>query len=149
MKLYLNMEPPRCTAQHKGERIVAGRYVQHYEKRAQRNARLAYLAAIRRACANAVRDYERMDEDGNPLPISVRIDFVFRAPRKKDAGRPKLTRPDLDNMAKGLLDCLQQAELIVDDAQIAHLDLRKGYALRPHVFVTIEQISCELPSTGL
>ena len=138
MTFTLRIEPPRCTAQHKGERIV-GRFVQHYEKRPQRMARLAYLAAIREAMASGqyVRDYSRMDADGAHLPLRVRIEFVFRAARRRDEGRAKVTRPDLDNMAKGLLDCLQQAELICDDAQITDLSLRKTYSAQPRVVVTV------------
>ena len=66
----------------------------------------------------------------------VRINFFY--PHTKDskrvANRDKLqfveksTRPDLDNLAKGVLDCLVDAEVLKDDGQISRLTLSKYYS---------------------
>ncbi len=136
MFMKLKIDPPRCTAQHKGERIIAGRYVHHYEKKPQRQARLAYLAAIREESGSTPVGYDTRYPDGRLKPLQVLIDFIFKAPTKKQRGMLKTTRPDLDNMAKGLLDCLTEAGLLADDSQITTLRLRKSYG-DPGVAVTI------------
>lgn len=137
MTLILQIAPPRCTAQHKGERVVWGRFVQHYEKAPQKRARLAYLRAIRAAAHGQVRDYRVKTPEGRLSPLVVEVVFRFQAPRRSDAGTPKVTRPDLDNMAKGLLDCLVQSGLMADDAQITRLVLTKKFSTRPCVVVRI------------
>ena len=62
--------------------------------------------------------------------IRVKIDFMFPHPSntaKKNRSKrlAKITRPDVDNMAKGLLDCLTYVGLIQDDGLIYDLHLRK------------------------
>jgi Holliday junction resolvase RusA-like endonuclease len=71
--------------------------------------------------------------DGN---CYVRINFFY--PHTKDSKRvasrdklqfvEKATRPDLDNLAKGVLDCLVDAEVLKDDGQISRLTLSKYYS---------------------
>lgn len=48
---------------------------------------------------------------------SVKVDIVFRVKNNRS--------PDLDNMAKQLLDAMQSAYVVVDDNQVIELTLRK------------------------
>lgn len=48
---------------------------------------------------------------------SVKVDIVFRVKNKRS--------PDLDNMAKQVLDAVQSAYIITDDNQVMGLTLRK------------------------
>jgi len=63
-------------------------------------------------------------------PISVEIDFFHTRPktmlRKKDPTNPipKTTKPDVDNLAKLVLDCCTQATLWADDDLISRLVIR-------------------------
>ena len=58
------------------------------------------------------------------LALEVRILFVLVKGRKLEAApRPLAGRPDLDNLAKPVLDALQQARVYRDDGQIARLEL--------------------------
>lgn len=67
------------------------------------------------------------------LPVAIELDIVFQ--RRSDLFRradpdgriPKATRPDLDNVAKSVMDGLQVAELFVDDGQVAVLVVRKWW----------------------
>lgn len=60
-----------------------------------------------------------------PLTVSL---FFFRArPKTRRRDRYPLTRPDLENCAKGLLDVLQGI-VFVNDAQVVELRLAKAYA---------------------
>lgn len=127
----LSLTPPTATAQHKGERIVkVGNkcFIKHYMKPAQAKVRDNYIRLLKQDI--------RTREDGVGLvstfttAVIVEIDFFFPHPsctRKKDKGKtfPKVTRPDVDNMAKGLLDCLTTVGIIQDDGLIFDLRLRK------------------------
>lgn len=130
----LPMNPPVCTVQHKGERVVYGKggraFVHHFVKKRQKAALDEYVKHLR----NDIK--VRRDRDGIgtysmfTTGIRVKIDFMFPHPTyvaKRDRSKQlaKVTRPDVDNMAKGLLDCLTYVGLIQDDGLIYDLRLRK------------------------
>jgi Holliday junction resolvase RusA-like endonuclease len=82
-------------------------------------------------------------------PIGVLIEFRMPRPkrlqRKKDPGHllPCTSRPDIDNLAKAILDALQQDGWWLDDAQITELVLHKCYTTkggRPGARIKIEVI---------
>jgi Holliday junction resolvase RusA-like endonuclease len=64
-------------------------------------------------------------------PLNVVIDAVFERPKSHmtKAGvkptAPKLPRPDVDNVAKAVLDALQ--DVIGDDTNVARLVVEKSY----------------------
>jgi Holliday junction resolvase RusA-like endonuclease len=68
---------------------------------------------------------------GEPIagPLHVTAVFVMPKPKsaKKNATRP-VTRPDVDKLARTVLDALTQSGLIVDDSHIARLHVEKTYA---------------------
>lgn len=128
---FLNMVPPTATDQHKGYRIasVNGRnVVMTYRKKAQQEAHQRYLDLLRKDIAT------RRDGFGTwrmfTKAIDVSIAFLFPHPAntaKRDRRKSfvKTTRPDLDNMAKGLIDCIAEAGVIQDDSLIWRLNLVK------------------------
>jgi len=133
-EVTLPMSPPVCTVQHKGERVIynnKGRpFVHHFIKKRQKAALDEYVKHLRQDIA------DRRDRDGIgtysmfTTGIRVKIDFMFPHPSntaKKNRSKrlAKITRPDVDNMAKGLLDCLTYVGLIQDDGLIYDLHLRK------------------------
>jgi Holliday junction resolvase RusA-like endonuclease len=99
----------------------------------------AYKAAARFAAAEAYQ--------GQPLdvPITLLVQFVFPRPasvRKKDGTErlPHLTRPDVDNLAKALLDALN-GQLWVDDSRVYQASLNKFKAAQgeqPHTEVIVK-----------
>jgi Holliday junction resolvase RusA-like endonuclease len=74
-------------------------------------------------------------------PLNVVIDAVFARPKshmrktgvKPDA--PKLPRPDVDNVAKAVLDALQ--DVIGDDTSVARLVVEKSYGTEARTTVRI------------
>jgi Holliday junction resolvase RusA-like endonuclease len=88
--------------------------------------------------AAAARD-AGLTETGEPL--SVVIDAVFARPKshlrksgvKPDA--PKLPRPDVDNLAKAVLDALQH--VVGDDTNVARLVVEKSYGTEARTTVRI------------
>lgn len=85
-------------------------------------------------------------------PVEVELAFTFTPP----ASRPKwmLTaalmgwaqhdvKPDLDNLAKLVLDALTRSgRFWRDDAQIVKLSISKGYGEQPQVWCRIAEVRC-------
>jgi Holliday junction resolvase RusA-like endonuclease len=83
-------------------------------------------------------------------PISVVLTFVHPRPkkynRKKDTHEriPKTTKPDIDNLVKMILDCLQRTPLLHDDKQVVMLcasDWFCGKFEHPHTKIQIFRAS--------
>lgn len=66
-------------------------------------------------------------------PITVRVVFLLPRPKSVSlASRPWPTvAPDVDKLARCLLDALTDSGLIKDDSRVIHLDARKHYADPP------------------
>lgn len=74
-------------------------------------------------------------------PISVVIDAVFMRPKSHlckagvKADAPRLPRPDVDNIAKAVLDALQG--VMGDDTNVARLVVEKSYGTEARTTVRI------------
>lgn len=74
-------------------------------------------------------------------PLSVVIDAVFARPKshlRKSGLRPdapRLPRPDVDNLAKAVLDALQ--DVIGDDTNVSRLVVEKSYGQEARTTVRI------------
>lgn len=74
-------------------------------------------------------------------PLAVRITFCYAPDRLHPAGSPKVTVPDVDNLAKTAIDAMKRLGWFAeDDAQVADLLLTKGYQDPPGVYVAVEEI---------
>jgi Holliday junction resolvase RusA-like endonuclease len=79
-----------------------------------------------------------------PIPkgeaVSVFVRFTFPTKKKREIGTPKASRPDIDNLAKQVLDALQgsHAPLVIeDDGQIASISCQKVYGDEPGTFIRV------------
>ena len=94
--------------------------------------------AYRQSLAAAARD-AGLSETGEPL--NVVIDAVFRRPKSHmrksgvKADAPRLPRPDVDNIAKAVLDALQ--DVMGDDSLVARLVVEKSYGQEARTTVRI------------
>jgi Holliday junction resolvase RusA-like endonuclease len=94
--------------------------------------------AYRQSLAAAARD-AGLSETGEPL--NVVIDAVFGRPKSHmrksgvKADAPRLPRPDVDNIAKAVLDALQ--DVIGDDTLVARLVVEKSYGQEARTTVRI------------
>lgn len=74
------------------------------------------------------------------LSVSIVLSWPFRK-SDRDSKRmdlkPHTSRPDLDNLAKGLIDRLVALRFMEDDGQIAQLTLSKFWSSNPGIQVTI------------
>lgn len=82
-------------------------------------------------------------------PLHVTLLFRFARPKshwskkglKPTAPEYHTSKPDADNLAKAVLDCITQLRFWRDDAQVSALDVRKKYAnAEPFCEITITPI---------
>jgi len=96
-----------------------GQHAGIYQEKPQWYALVAHEAALRRG--------EGCFEG------PVRVDLEFRMPRTKSLPKtrekPHVTRPDIDNLSKLILDAMTPI-LIANDTQVVDLRARKRYALK-------------------
>jgi Holliday junction resolvase RusA-like endonuclease len=94
--------------------------------------------AYRQAIAEAAGEAGLVAQDE---PLNVVIDFVFERPKSHmrksgvKADAPRLPRPDVDNLAKAVLDALQ--DVIGDDTNVARLVVEKSYGQEARTTVRI------------
>lgn len=126
--LPLWIEPIRATAQSAGRVVKAkdGRmFVAKFQKGSLRQFENALMLQIRKQIASIDPNFKTPDRD---LPVSCWIGFFFPPLQSTKPGSkkiPKTTRPDVDNMAKSVVDCMTKVGLVADDAQIFRLSLEK------------------------
>ena len=72
----------------------------------------------------------------NEKMVFIELTFIYQRPkslfRKKDPAERifKPTKPDIDNLAKAVLDALQDAKILKDDSQVVGLTATKWYGAK-------------------
>jgi Holliday junction resolvase RusA-like endonuclease len=74
---------------------------------------------------------------------ATRVGIVFVYPHTKQSAKqghsiPKVTRPDVDNLAKSVLDCMVDAGWLKDDNLIVELILKKIHSETAQVVIDID-----------
>lgn len=109
MTIYLDIDPPRTTAQQKGEAVING-HIHHYTKPKVREAENEMALYLSRQAP----DYPMSG------PIIVVVVWVYSR-RCKPKGGFKTSRPDVDNAQKLLLDAMTKCGYWDDDAAVSVL----------------------------
>jgi Holliday junction resolvase RusA-like endonuclease len=75
-----------------------------------------------------------------PVHLRIVFEFAYLRSHKATGSRiPKVSRPDLDNMAKTILDALTEAGAFDDDSQVAHLEMLKVFGPTPATLISITE----------
>ena len=89
-----------------------------------------------------------VSEEASYNPFKAKIIAIFKPPvstSKKKAkeldGKAYIKKPDVDNIAKGILDSLNGLPF-KDDNQVIELNIKKEYGLENKILVELEEI-CE------
>ena len=140
----LDLAPPTKTAQQKGERAVVdaeGRaFVLHFRKREIVRIERAYCLLLKRHAPPA------------PLAGPVGVSFAYYYPATKEAAadmkragvamRRKVTKPDVDNIGKNLLDCMTRTGFFADDCAVALIHAEKFEVTgRPRIAVRVRELA--------
>jgi Holliday junction resolvase RusA-like endonuclease len=104
---------------------------------------VAYTPAKTRAAEHDIKlqAVSQLPTGFKPLsgPISITIDFFMKRPKslRKDV-KHHIKKPDLENMAKTILDALNRIAYM-DDSQVISMTCTKSYAT-PGTVVMIEEV---------
>ena len=129
MTFYIELDSnPTGTAQQSGQ-MVRGGQIHHYIKKNVRAQKDIYALRILEALEDIGREPPHYEG-----PVFLSIHFYFSIKQKKRWGEWKDSRPDVDNMAKGLIDVLTKVGMWTDDSQICQLHLSKSYAEKPGIY---------------
>ncbi|HBI15184.1 MAG TPA: RusA family crossover junction endodeoxyribonuclease [Desulfobulbaceae bacterium] len=60
------------------------------------------------------------------VPVSIQINAIFASPKREKRQGPVMKKPDVDNIAKVVLDAMNNF-VFTDDAQVHSLSVSKSY----------------------
>lgn len=136
LELFLPIDPADLpTAQQKGAKVINGRVMFFETSRVKSARKLIMQSVLDASKGNRLFDCEA---------YQVSIVYVYRPAtiRRRDFGMPKVTRPDVDNLTKLVLDAISDAHIAwADDGAVSTLSLRKRYAYEDEeafIYVLIE-----------
>lgn len=125
--------PSTRTAQQKGVRIVNG-HAHFYEKKE--------VAAEKDALMAALMNYAPDEPYQGPLYLRLLWVFDKKSLSKSENNSFNVVRPDVDNLAKGCIDCLCDCGFFDDDNVISKLELSKVWSRDyPGLFVQIWELT--------
>lgn len=126
--------PPAVTAQQKGVFVRNGR-VHFFTKPKVRKMMEEWCEYLR-----PLREQIPHTYDG---AVALEVSFYYPYPSnatktQKQQESPHTSRPDLDNVEKGLLDAMSEMGFWCDDSQVAYKQTRKMRSTNPRVEISIE-----------
>jgi len=98
----------------------------------------SYRAAVAAIAARALRGAGKKRLDAGP--VKLRLAFVLERPKSVRGRALPCVRPDLDKLARAVLDALSGV-LYRDDGQVVELRLEKLYG-EPETRVELESFAC-------
>ena len=128
LTFYVNGEP---IAQPRHRIAARGRYAKAYIPRD--HAIHGWKWAIEEAAREQAERGGWVPVKGEPLAVVMR--FYFKQP-KSNRSRHHVQRPDLDNLAKAVLDALHGIAFL-DDAVVDEMKLRKQWREKPGLWVEV------------
>lgn len=129
--IYLPIDPPTKTAQQKGLRVVRG-HAQFYEKKEVSEAKALLKDQL----------LQYVPDEPYHGALMVGVTWAFGTKEKRKIREEyRTTRPDLDNLFKGLADCLTDLGFWDDDSLITEVCLRKIWVAPEdaHLSITISE----------
>lgn len=124
-EFFMAMNPPRTTAQM--ARSGTDRRGNHYHYKGQK-----LKAAERQLCMALARHRPETPAKG---PVRLEVEWIFRQERK--SLKPKITRPDTDNLQKLLKDCMTKCGFWTDDALVYNEHVIKYWGPNPGINIKI------------
>ena len=103
----------------------------------------AYTPEKTRSFETAVKLFLKKEFRGKkPYSQALTVSLVFHVKRPKSVSATKrplpTVKPDIDNLVKGVLDCLNGI-VIEDDAQVVSLAAEKRYAQQGSIWIGVSE----------
>lgn len=127
LKFFMAMNPPTATAQEKFINTKTGKIGMKTEARAARSKLLAHLAEYR-------------PETPFTGPVHVEIGWLYKNDSKEELSW-NISKPDLDNLEKDLLDCMTKLKFWKDDSQVCMKYTEKRWTQSvPGIAIMVEEL---------
>ena len=121
------------TNQQKGVKFIDGKMIRFDRKGTKNTELLNHL----------IKNRPKIHMTNGELPIKLSVTFYYAIKQKKKWWQWKTTRPDLDNLLKGLQDYMTKLGYYADDSQICWLEVKKFYSEKNIIEIEIEEIKNE------
>lgn len=103
----------------------------------------SHAGVIKQFAQEAMNKYKNGEPTSQPLAVSITVTYLQPkswSAKKKAATIFKTSKPDVDNLAKLVMDGCNQL-VWVDDAQIAQLTVQKAYSTVASTTVKVDFLS--------
>ena len=113
------------------------------EKAFNRKTGSVYLKPQAKMDRQKLKDLLAQHVPDQPLvnvPITITVIWCFPITGSHRSGEPKITRPDTQNMCKGLYDVMTELGFWDDDSRIADEHLSKCYSNIPGLYIEYEEM---------
>jgi len=138
MKLEFTLEivPPTATAQEKKYAVVNGHLVA-YDPKPVKDAKSLLMSSLKPFAPQV------------PLDGAIRLYCLWMwSSKSHKAGTFRTTKPDTDNLQKGLKDCMTKTGFWEDDAQVASETCEKFWGSTNGIYIRVEQITEGVKKNG-
>lgn len=136
-RIIIHCDPPTQTHQARLRAFRIGKHCRIVKAKPDAKT-TAFQAQLKQAVANIKAGLDTEHICDGPVKLWIYFEFPFLKSHKPTGSRiPKVSRPDLDNMAKTILDALTEAGAFKDDSQVTHLEMLKAYGPTPMVSISI------------
>lgn len=129
LQFFMPMVPPTVTFQDKELAVIKGKPVLHDS---------AQLRAVKAKLLGYLAKYTPAEPIQGPVRVAVKV--CYPATAKHLPCEWKITKPDIDNLQKALLDCMTKLKFWKDDAQICSLIAEKFWSDVPGIFVFVTRL---------
>lgn len=130
MKFSFELSKMPTTNQQKGAKTINGKYIS-YNRKGTKNTELVN---------NLVKYRPKVPFLNKDIPLKLSVTFYYAIKQKKKWGQQKTTRPDLDNLLKGLQDYMTKLGYYADDSQICWLEVKKFYSDKNIIEIGIKEV---------
>lgn len=135
LTFFIPCLPPKATSQQKGA-FSTGKGIRFFKKAKVKQAENTMLALF--------QPYAPKSPMQGAVELEVQWIFPYRKSEKKAVVKaglnvPVITRPDLDNLSKTLVDSLVTLRFLEDDGQIYRLTLSKFWGSQPGIEIAMKQ----------
>ena len=136
MKFFVKCNPPKTTMQ------AATRIFKNKHTGQMFIGKMDKAKSVREELMALFRPYVPKNPYRKPVRVVIEWGYPYlKSVRKRDIGKliPCITRPDCDNLEKGLFDIMTRMGFWVDDAIVWDVRFRKFYTEEAGIGVEIEE----------
>ena len=144
IEFFLPMVPPTVTQQEHAIKVIGGKPIV-YDPPELKASRAKFMALLgwQAGQRQQIRDGEPLLPLEGPLRLVTKWCFPIPEGSGRRDGAWKTTKPDTDNLIKLFKDCMTRTGWWMDDAQVCSEVTEKFWAVKPGIWVCVEELDRE------